>query len=74
MINKRGLTRAGMDEQQQKAICDAFKKMFRNEGPLLENAKQFIQQTGLDDNVRAMAETIINSSKHRFGRYLETFR
>ena len=74
MINKRGLTRAGLNEQQQQAICDAFKKIFRNEGPLLENAKRLIQQPGLDDNARAMAETIINSSKHRFGRYLETFR
>lgn len=73
-VNKRGLARAGLGQQQQQAISDAFKKIFRNGGPLLENAKQLIQQPGLDDNARAMAETIINSSKHRFGRYLETFR
>ena len=74
MINKRGLTRAGLNEQQQQAIYDAFKKIFRNEGPLLENAKKLAQQPGLDDNVRAMTDMIINSSKHRFGRYRETFR
>ena len=74
MINKRGLTRAGLSEQQQQAIFDAFKKIFRNGGPLLENAKELAQQPELDDNVRAMADMIINSSEHRFGRYRETFR
>jgi UDP-N-acetylglucosamine acyltransferase len=73
-INKRGLSRAGLDEQQQQAIFEAFKKIYRNGGPLLENAKELAQQPELDDNVRAMADTIINSSKHRFGRYRETFR
>ena len=73
-INKRGLVRAARDDQQQQAVADAFKKIFRNGGPLLENAKQLVQQPDADDNVRAMAETIINSSKHRFGRYRETFR
>ncbi len=74
VINKRGLDRAGLDEQQQKAISDAFKKIFRNGGPLLENAKELSQQPGIDENVHAMADTIINSSKHRFGRYRESFR
>lgn len=73
-INKRGLNRAGLNEQQQTNIFDAFKKLYRNGQPLLENAKALAQQDDIDENVRAMVETIINSSKHRYGRYLETFR
>jgi hypothetical protein len=29
---------------------------------------------GLDENVKAIVDSIINSSKHQYGRYLETFR
>jgi UDP-N-acetylglucosamine acyltransferase len=73
-VNKRGLNRAGLNEQQQTNIFDAFKKLYRNGQPLLENAKALAQQDDIDENVRAMVENIINSSKHRYGRYLETFR
>ena len=73
-VNKRGLMRAGMSEEQQKAIDDAFKSLFRKKAPLLENAKALAATDGLDENVRAMVDSIINSSKHRFGRYLETLR
>ena len=41
---------------------------------LLENAKSLAANDGTDENVIAMVETIINSSKHRYGRYLELFR
>lgn len=73
-VNERGLTRAGFTDQQQKAIMDAFKFLFKQETPLLENAKALAAQDGLDENVQAMVDSIINSSKHRFGRYLETLR
>jgi UDP-N-acetylglucosamine acyltransferase len=73
-VNKRGLMRAGMSEDQQKAIDIAFRSLFRKKSPLLENAKALVAQDGLDENIKAMVDSIINSSKHRFGRYLETLR
>jgi UDP-N-acetylglucosamine acyltransferase len=73
-VNKRGLDRAGLDELQQERIFEAYKKLYRQEGTLLENANALASADGLDENVKAMIESIINSSKHQFGRYLETFR
>lgn len=73
-VNKRGLDRAGLSRQQQACIFDAFKKLYRNGRPLLENAKELAQKNDIDENARAMVDNIINSSKHRYGRYLETFR
>jgi len=73
-VNKRGLIRAGLSEQQQQRIFEAYEKLYRQGGTLLENAKALAQQDGLDENVRAMIDMIIKSSKHQFGRYLEKFR
>jgi len=73
-INKRGLIRAGLNEQQQDAIVDAFKSLFRAKNPLLQSAKTLIEKPDIDENVRAMCQAIINSSKQRFGRYLESLR
>jgi len=73
-VNKRGLVRAGFSDQQQQAVIEAFKSLFRKKTPLLENAKALAAQDGLDENVKAMVDSIINSSKHRFGRYLELLR
>ncbi len=73
-INKRGLNRAGLTEEQQKNIFDAYKKLYRQKGVLLENANKLAQTNGLDENVKAMVDMIINSGKHRYGRYLESFR
>jgi UDP-N-acetylglucosamine acyltransferase len=73
-VNKRGLARAGLSEQQQQKIFEAYEKLYRRVGPLLENAKALAQEDGLDENVRAMIDAIGRSSEHRFGRYLEKFR
>ena len=73
-VNKRGLSRAGLDEQQQGLILDAYKKLYRKTGSLLENAKALAQKNGLDENVQAIIDSITKSSKHQYGRYLETFR
>lgn len=73
-INKRGLSRAGLDEQAQKNVMLAYKKLYRKGGSLLANADVLAKEDWIDDNVRAMIEVIVNSNKHRFGRYLETFR
>ena len=73
-VNKRGLNRAGLSEQQQQHIFDAYKKLYREEGTLLENAKALEMEDELDENVRAMIDAITKSSEHQFGRYLEKFR
>ena len=73
-VNKRGLNRAGLNEEQQERIFEAYKKLYRQDGTLLENAKALALEEGLDDNVRAMIDAIIKSSEHQYGRYLEKFR
>jgi UDP-N-acetylglucosamine acyltransferase len=74
-VNKRGLNRAGLNEKQQQAIFDAYKRLYRDDKtPLLQKAKEMTAEKGLDENVRDMLDAIIKSSGHRFGRYLETFR
>ena len=64
----------GLDEEQQRKVFKAYKKLYRNNKPLLENAKALAEQDGLDENVKAVLDVIIKSSQHRFGRYLETLR
>jgi len=73
-VNKRGLNRAGLSEEKQQHIFDAYKKLYREEGALLDNAKALAMEDKLDENVRAMVDAIIKSSEHQFGRYLEKFR
>lgn len=73
-VNKRGLSRAGLNEEQQQHIFDAYKKLYRQDGTLLENAKSLAKEDQIDDNVRAIIDSIIRSSEHRYGRYLEKFR
>jgi UDP-N-acetylglucosamine acyltransferase len=73
-VNKRGLQRAGFTGEQQQQILEAYRKLYRQGGTLLDNAKALAQEDGLDENVRAMIDAITRSSEHQFGRYLETFR
>jgi UDP-N-acetylglucosamine acyltransferase len=73
-VNKRGLQRAGLTDEQQQRIFVAYKKLYRQGGSLLENAKALAQEDELDENVRAIIDAITKSSEHQFGRYLETFR
>lgn len=73
-VNKRGMKRAGLSEEQQGKVLDAYKRLYRKGGSLLENAQALMQEGGLDENVQAIVDSIINTSKHQYGRYLETFR
>ena len=73
-VNKRGLVRAGLGQQAQRRIFEAYKRLYRSQGTLLENAKALAAEDGLDENVKAMVDMIIKSAQHRFGRYLEKFR
>ncbi len=73
-VNKRGLQRAGLSEQQQERIFEAYRKLYRRGDTLLENAMALAQEDGLDENVRAMIDAITKSSEQQFGRYLEKFR
>ncbi len=73
-VNKRGLHRAGLNEEQQQSIHEAYRKLYRRGTTLLTNARELAQQDGLDENVRAMVESIFRSNTHRFGRYRESLR
>ena len=70
-VNKRGMERAGLSEQQQEKVFEAYQKLYRQNGTLLENARALAQEGGLDENVQAMIDIITKSSEHRYGRYLE---
>ena len=73
-VNKRGLDRAGLSEQQQQHIFEAYRKLYRQPGTLLENTMVLAQEDGLDENVRAMIDAITKSSEHQYGRYREKFK
>jgi len=73
-VNKRGLERAGFNEQAQQRVIEAYKRLYRQGGTLQKNAQTLAQENGLDENVRAMVDMIIKSGEQRFGRYLEKFR
>lgn len=73
-VNKRGLSRAGLDETAQKNVRKAHKYLYRTPGSLSEKAEQLEKESWIDQSVREIIESIKNSNKHRFGRYLETFR
>jgi UDP-N-acetylglucosamine acyltransferase len=73
-VNVRGLKRAGLTGPQQQRIVEAYKRLYRQGGTLLENARKLAEQDGLDENVRVLVDAIEKSSQHRFGRYLESFR
>ncbi|MHC4115093.1 MAG: hypothetical protein ACYSSL_07225, partial [Planctomycetota bacterium] len=63
-----------LTEEKQQEIIKAYKKLYREDGALLEKAKALAAEEGLDENVREMVDVIINSGEQRYGRYLEKFR
>jgi UDP-N-acetylglucosamine acyltransferase len=73
-VNKRGMQRAGLNDQQQKNIFKAYKILYRNDGPLLEKAETLSAEDWIDDNVKAIIGSIKKSSEQRYGRHLEQFR
>jgi len=73
-VNKRGMQRAGLNEEQQERVFEAYRRLYRQGGALLENAKALSQEDGIDENVKAIVDSIIRSNTHQYGRYLETFR
>jgi len=73
-VNKRGMARAGLNEEQQQRVTEAYRKLYRGRHPLLVNAQELARQDGLDENVRAILDAIFKSNEHRFGRYRETLR
>ncbi len=74
LLNERGMMRAGLNEQQQNTVLEAFKFLYKSKTPLLENAKILAAKGGLDENVQYLVDFILRSSQHRFGRYLESLR
>jgi acyl-[acyl carrier protein]--UDP-N-acetylglucosamine O-acyltransferase len=69
------MSRAGLNAESQYKILQAYKLLYRNrKNPLLENAKALAANDDLDPNVRDILDSIMKSSQHRHGRYLETLR
>lgn len=74
-INRRGLNRAGLSDQEQSSVIDAFKKIYKKDGGVfLDRVKEIASDENIGPNVRYMVESIARSNEHRFGRYLETLR
>jgi len=73
-VNKRGMARAGLSEQQQELIYEAYKRLYRRKGSLVATAKAMCAEPDLDPHVREITEAIVRSAEHRYGRYLEQFR
>jgi UDP-N-acetylglucosamine acyltransferase len=73
-INKRGLARAGLNEQQQAEVFKAYKFIWRSDEPVMERVKAMAARDGLDENVKAICEAMLRSSQQRFGRHLELHR
>ena len=73
-VNKRGMQRAGLSQQQQECVFEAYKRLYRQGGTLLANARALAKEDEVDENVRAILDSITKSCKHRYGRYLETLR
>ena len=73
-INKRGLSRAGLSPEEQSAVFNAFKFIWRNDGPVLERVKELAEKGDLEQPVQDMVDSLLSSSKQRFGRHLELFR
>ena len=73
-VNKRGLSRAGLTQDEQNKVFKAFKHIWRNSGPVLKHAEELDQQNDLAQPVRDMVDALIRSNKQRFGRHLELFR
>jgi len=74
MVNKRGMDRAGLTPEQQKGVMDTFKKVYREDGPVLEKVREMLADKTLDSVSREIVEFLDRSNKHRFGRYLESLR
>ena len=73
-LNKRGLARANLTDQQQSALFDAFKFIWRSNKPIMEQVKELAARDGLVVPVKEVIDSMTNSSSQRFGRYLELFR
>jgi len=73
-VNKRGMDRAGLTDDEKAAVMDVFKSIYRGEGAMLSKAKQVSEKGGLLKPAQDLVDTILRSNQHRYGRYLESFR
>lgn len=73
-VNKRGMARSGLGESEQKGVFSTFKKLYRQNRPLVEAAKSLKESGNLDSASLEVVDAILRSDEHRFGRYLEQYR
>ncbi len=73
-INKRGLARAGLSQEEQDSVFEAYKFIWRSDEPVMQQVKELADGDGLSEPVKDMLDAMLNSSKQRFGRHLELYR
>lgn len=73
-VNKRGLTRAGLNDAEREAVFRAYKFIWRSDGPVMDRINELAAKDDLEAPVREIVEAMQNGSKQRFGRHLELFR
>jgi UDP-N-acetylglucosamine acyltransferase len=73
-VNRRGLDRAGLSDEEKSAVVDIFKKVYREEGPQLNKARELKDAGGLLKPAEEIIDAILRGKEHRFGRHLEAYR
>lgn len=73
-VNKRGLDRAGLSDDDKAAVMSTFRKVYRSEDTIIASATKLKEQGDLLPAANEIVDAILNGSKHRYGRYLESFR
>lgn len=73
-VNKRGMDRAGLNDEEKAAVMNVFKRIYRGEGAMLSRAKEVNEQGGLLKPAQDVVDMILRGNQHRYGRYLESFR
>lgn len=75
-LNTIGLQRAGIASESIRALKKAYQRIYGNRsGDSLETALQAVSHDfPEDEHVQYLVQSLRNSMKHRFGRYLECFR
>lgn len=73
-INKTGMCRNGMSEQQIDSLEAAYRRLFCGRNDQLRQIEQIEAENGLDENVRYLCQFLKASTDGKFGRYRETLR
>ena len=73
-LNRTGICRNGLTEQQVEALEKAFRRLFGRRTDQLAELAVLEKETGLDGNVRYLCEFLRASLEGKFGRFREVLR